>query len=110
MSVAGSSVTKAYLEVTAVEDQPPPIITMGPANQTLPINTVAILPCQASGEPKPTIGWFRNGNVVIDSESSRTNVKDSGTLIIDSKSFIRFSWMERVEALKIKYEYALTKE
>ena len=107
MSVAGSSVTKAYLEVTAVEDQPPPIITMGPANQTLPINTVAILPCQASGEPKPTIGWFRNGNVVIDSESSRTNVKDSGTLIIDSKSFIRFSWMERVE---IKYEYALTKE
>ena len=78
--------TKAYLEVTAVEDQPPPIITMGPANQTLPVNTVAILPCQASGEPKPTIEWFRNGNVIIDSESSRTNVKPSGTLIIDSKS------------------------
>ena len=82
---------------------------MGPANQTLPINTVAILPCQASGEPKPTIGWFRNGNLVIDSESSRTNVKDSGTLIIDSKSFIRFSWMERVE-LYIEYKYALTNE
>ena len=86
LSVAGSSVTKAYLEVTAVEDRPPPIITMGPANQTLPINTVAILPCQASGEPKPTIGWYRNGNVIVDSESSRTNVKASGTLIIDSKS------------------------
>ena len=26
LSVAGSSVTKAYLEVTAIEDQPPPII------------------------------------------------------------------------------------
>ena len=68
-----------------MEDQPPPIITMGPANQTLPINTIAILPCQASGEPKPIIGWYRNGNQIIDNESSRMNVQKSGTLIIDSK-------------------------
>ena len=58
---------------------------MGPANQTLPINTIAILPCQASGEPKPIIGWYRNGNQIIDNESSRMNVQKSGTLIIDSK-------------------------
>ena len=48
-SVAGSIATKAYLEVTALADEPPPIIDIGPANQTLPVNTLAILPCEASG-------------------------------------------------------------
>ena len=48
-SVAGSIATKAYLEVTAMADEPPPIIDIGPANQTLPVNTLAILPCEASG-------------------------------------------------------------
>ena len=69
-SVAGSIATKAYLEVTAMADEPPPIIKVclielpifwsiilyflhyqvGPANQTLPINTLAVLPCEASGK------------------------------------------------------------
>ena len=49
-SVAGSIATKAYLEVTALADEPPPIIDIGPANQTLPVNTLAILPCEASGK------------------------------------------------------------
>ena len=47
--MAGSIATKAYLEVTAMADEPPPIIKVGPANQTLPVNTLAVLPCQASG-------------------------------------------------------------
>ena len=85
LSVVGSTVTKAYLDVTAIEDQPPPIIAIGPANQTLPINTIAILPCQASGQPKPSISWFKNGSPIRDSLSSRMTVKDSGTLVIDSK-------------------------
>ena len=67
-SVAGSIAVKAYLEVimmmmmmmmmmilmlvqvTAMADEPPPIIMVGPANQTLPLNTLAVLPCEASGE------------------------------------------------------------
>ena len=49
------SLAKAYLEVTAMEDEPPPIIRAGPANQTLPVNTLAILQCEASGSPQPSI-------------------------------------------------------
>ena len=38
------------VQVTAMADEPPPIINVGPANQTLPLNTLAVLPCEASGE------------------------------------------------------------
>ena len=83
--MAGSSVTKAYLEVTVIEDLPPPIIAMGPANQTLPINTIAILPCQASGNPRPTISWFKDQNPISEIGTSRIMVEKTGTLVIDSK-------------------------
>ena len=42
--------TNAGVQVTAMADEPPPIIMVGPANQTLPLNTLAVLPCEASGE------------------------------------------------------------
>ena len=42
--------TNAGAQVTAMADEPPPIIMVGPANQTLPLNTLAVLPCEASGE------------------------------------------------------------
>ena len=42
--------TDAGAQVTAMADEPPPIINVGPANQTLPLNTLAVLPCEASGE------------------------------------------------------------
>ena len=87
LSVAGSSVTKAYLEVTAIEDQPPPIIEMGPANQTLPVGTIAVLPCQAFGNPKPSIKWMKNGERLNLGSSSRIVIEKSGTLVIDSKLF-----------------------
>eukprot|EP00095_Tigriopus_kingsejongensis_P009444 maker-scaffold108_size357748-snap-gene-2.20 protein:Tk09444 transcript:maker-scaffold108_size357748-snap-gene-2.20-mRNA-1 annotation:"conserved hypothetical protein" len=84
LSVAGSTLAKAYLEVTAIEDQPPPIIAMGPANQTLPVNTIAVLPCQASGNPKPSINWFKNQQPLYAVESSRIMIEASGTLVIDN--------------------------
>ena len=89
--------------MTALDDQPPPIIAIGPANQTLPVNTIAVLPCAASGSPKPKvvsclftfrlfvylllylqIGWLRAGRP-LHAASSRIMVEPSGTLVIDSK-------------------------
>ena len=84
-SVAGSISTKAYLEVTAMADEPPPIITVGPANQTLPINTLAILPCQASGSPAPTVSWMKNVEPISGLQyDPRITISSPGSLKIES--------------------------
>ncbi|KAJ8368424.1 hypothetical protein SKAU_G00084520 [Synaphobranchus kaupii] len=52
LTVAGSILAKAQLEVTDVlTDRPPPIIRQGPANQTLGVDGMALLKCQAAGDP-----------------------------------------------------------
>ncbi|XP_014681691.1 PREDICTED: roundabout homolog 2-like [Priapulus caudatus] len=81
LSVAGSSIAKAYLEVTAISDNPPPIIRQGPDNQTLALNSVAMLPCQASGTPAPSIRWYRN-TVPLLKNDPRITLLNSGTLQI----------------------------
>ncbi|GFU30687.1 roundabout homolog 2 [Nephila pilipes] len=83
LSGIGSSMAKAYLEVTAIGDLPAPIIKLGPANQTLPLNTVGMLPCEASGDPPPSIQWFVN-SAPLQTRNPRFVVLDSGTLQIDS--------------------------
>ncbi|KAF8795107.1 Roundabout like protein [Argiope bruennichi] len=83
LSGIGSSMAKAYLEVTAIGDLPAPIIKLGPANQTLPLNTVAMLPCEATGDPPPSIRWFVN-SAPLQTRNPRFVVLDSGTLQIDA--------------------------
>ncbi len=93
LNAAGSNIAKAFLTVTskcesigklifwshlytlctitsfiisAVSIQPPPVITHGPANQTLPINSLAILPCRATATKTPAISWMKNGALLVD--------------------------------------------
>lgn len=76
----GSVSTRARLTVPSQEDKPPPIILLGPVNQTLPVKSVANLNCRASGVPTPVISWYLDGNPVVFSE--RINITDSGSLTI----------------------------
>ncbi|KDR13839.1 Roundabout-like protein 2 [Zootermopsis nevadensis] len=78
---AGSVIWRARLTVTSPEDHPPPIITLGPTNQTLPVKSMAVLPCSAIGSPAPVITWYRDGAPVL--AGSRINISDSGTLQIN---------------------------
>ncbi|XP_072156554.1 roundabout homolog 1 isoform X2 [Bemisia tabaci] len=82
LSVAGSTTARAFLQVTSVEDVPPPIVEIGPSNQTLPLQSVATLPCQARGTPPPQIRWYKDGSSV--SASSRVSISSTGTLQIDN--------------------------
>ncbi|XP_066556050.1 roundabout homolog 2 isoform X5 [Amia ocellicauda] len=82
LTVAGSILAKAQLEVTDVlTDRPPPIIRQGPANQTLGVDSLALLKCQASGDPIPTISWLKDG-VSLLGKDSRMSLQDLGSLQI----------------------------
>ncbi|XP_028818348.1 roundabout homolog 2 isoform X1 [Denticeps clupeoides] len=84
LTVAGSILAKAQLEVTDVlTDRPPPIIRQGPANQTLGVDSVALLKCQASGDPIPNISWLKDG-VSLLGKDPRMSLQDLGSLQIRS--------------------------
>ncbi|KAL4648529.1 hypothetical protein GN956_G7301 [Arapaima gigas] len=82
LTVAGSILAKAQLEVTDVlTDRPPPIIRQGPANQTLAMDSVALLKCQASGDPIPTISWLKDGLSLL-GRDTRMSLMELGSLQI----------------------------
>ncbi|KAG9328812.1 hypothetical protein JZ751_010315, partial [Albula glossodonta] len=82
LTVAGSIQTRAQLEVTdALSDRPPPIIRQGPANQTMGVDGVVVLKCQASGDPAPTITWLKDG-VSLLGKDQRLSLLDLGSLQI----------------------------
>lgn len=83
LSVAGSSTARVFFQVTSPDEIPPPIIEIGPANQTLPKGSVAMLPCRSSGNPKPRVKWLY-GNAPIQL-TSRVQMVQSGTLRIDGE-------------------------
>lgn len=62
---------------------PPPLIDLGPADQTLPAHSVASLPCVARGDPQPSITWFKDSNPL--DISGRLTVTPGGTLKIDGQ-------------------------
>ncbi|XP_031630104.1 roundabout homolog 2 isoform X2 [Contarinia nasturtii] len=82
LSVAGSATIRAFLQVTSVDDIPPPIIQIGPANQTLPASSVAMLPCRAIGNPIPRIRWYKDGIPL--QTNQRQIIVQSGSLKIDN--------------------------
>lgn len=80
VNFAGSSFIRGKLSVTSDDDRPPPIITNGPSNQTLPIKSMAVFPCSAVGVPVPIIAWYFEGEALI--QNHRRNISNDGTLIL----------------------------
>uniref|UniRef100_A0A8D3BN76 Roundabout, axon guidance receptor, homolog 2 (Drosophila) n=1 Tax=Scophthalmus maximus TaxID=52904 RepID=A0A8D3BN76_SCOMX len=84
LTVAGSIMAKAQLEVAdALKDRPPPIIRQGPSNQTQALGGATLLRCQASGEPEPTVSWRKNGASLL-GKDPRFSLLDHGSLQIQS--------------------------
>ncbi|XP_039284041.1 roundabout homolog 2 [Nilaparvata lugens] len=88
LSVAGSTTVRAFLQVTSVDDVPPPIVEIGPSNQTLPIDSVANLPCQARGTPHPIIKWYKDSQPLDSTVNPRVNILTSGTLQINDLQLV----------------------
>uniref|UniRef100_A0A4W5KVJ8 Roundabout guidance receptor 2 n=1 Tax=Hucho hucho TaxID=62062 RepID=A0A4W5KVJ8_9TELE len=84
LTVAGSILAKAQLEVAdASKDRPPPIIRQGPSNQTQAVGSVALLRCQASGDPEPTVTWLKDGLSLL-GKDPRMALLEPGSLQIQS--------------------------
>ncbi|XP_073440561.1 roundabout homolog 2 isoform X6 [Dendrobates tinctorius] len=84
LTVAGSILAKAQLEVTDVlTDRPPPIILQGPTNQTLAVDGTALLKCKATGDPMPVISWLKEGFNFM-GRDTRLSILDKGSLQIKS--------------------------
>ncbi|EPY75447.1 hypothetical protein CB1_001657004 [Camelus ferus] len=82
LNVAGSIITKAYLEVTdVIADRPPPVIRQGPVNQTVAVDGTLVLSCVATGSPVPTILWRKDG-VLVSTQDSRIKQLETGVLQI----------------------------
>uniref|UniRef100_A0A673WWW8 Roundabout, axon guidance receptor, homolog 3 (Drosophila) n=1 Tax=Salmo trutta TaxID=8032 RepID=A0A673WWW8_SALTR len=77
ISVAGSILTKALLEVeSASSDRVPPIIRQGPANQTLAPGSTANLQCHVMGNPLPSIQWEKDGQRILG--DARVSLMENG--------------------------------
>uniref|UniRef100_A0A8C7YK96 Roundabout guidance receptor 2 n=1 Tax=Oryzias sinensis TaxID=183150 RepID=A0A8C7YK96_9TELE len=83
LTVAGSIMAKAQLEVADGKDRPPPIIRQGPSNQTQALGAVSVFRCQASGDPEPTVTWRKNGANLL-GKDPRFSVLEHGSLQIQN--------------------------
>ncbi|XP_005740158.1 roundabout homolog 3 isoform X1 [Pundamilia nyererei] len=82
ISVAGSILTKALLEVeSAPSDRVPPIIRQGPANHTLAPGSMAQLHCHIMGNPMPSIQWEKDGQRILGNDG-RISLMENGTFQI----------------------------
>ncbi|XP_068509225.1 roundabout homolog 3 isoform X3 [Syngnathus scovelli] len=82
ISVAGSILTKALLEVeSAPSDHVPPIIRQGPANHTYAPGSTAQLHCHVMGKPTPTIQWEKDGQRILGTDA-RIRLMENGTFQI----------------------------
>ncbi|XP_067350509.1 roundabout homolog 3 isoform X3 [Channa argus] len=82
ISVAGSILTKALLEVeSAPSDRVPPIIRQGPANHTLAPGSTAQLHCHIMGNPIPSIQWEKDGQRIL-GNNGRVSLMENGTFQI----------------------------
>ncbi|KAL3887349.1 hypothetical protein ACJMK2_027291, partial [Sinanodonta woodiana] len=82
-SSKGESKASARIIVREHDVRPPPIIKIGPHNQTLSLDSNALLLCQALGDPQPHIRWYRDGHP-LSMNDARYTLLSSGTLQISS--------------------------
>uniref|UniRef100_A0A8C7MZR3 Hemicentin-1 n=1 Tax=Oncorhynchus kisutch TaxID=8019 RepID=A0A8C7MZR3_ONCKI len=61
----------------------PPSISRGPTNITVTVNVQTTLSCEATGIPKPTVSWTKNGQTLnTDHNQNMYRLLSSGSLVV----------------------------
>ena len=61
-----------------------------PKNQTIPKGQTASFPCSATGDPAPSITWYKSSNPI--SSNVHLNVLSNGTLVVNSVTEQESGW------------------
>ncbi|XP_074600204.1 protein sax-3-like [Brevipalpus obovatus] len=83
VSPIGSVMARTSISVTAITTPPPPIIRLGPTDQVVREESVAMLLCEVAVETPSQVKWLFNEKPLSEEEPFRFLVLDSGTLQID---------------------------
>ena len=68
----------------------PPYFTQSPRNQTIPKGQTAKFPCNARGDPTPSIKWYKS-NVPVDSGENLV-ILSNGTLLVTRVTQLDSGW------------------
>ena len=68
----------------------PPIFSTSPMNQTIPKGQTASLSCSATGDPLPSIKWFKSQDSI--NNDLHFSILPNGTLLINSVSEQDSGW------------------
>ena len=60
----------------------PPKFVISPANQTVASGDTAVFSCQVTGDPQPTVIWYKSRNPL--SDNARYSILSNGTLLVKS--------------------------
>lgn len=95
VSESGSTLARAEIRFSSPADRPPPIINLGPANQTLAAGKSARMPCEAEeassinggGGSGLTVTWLKDGVplTTMTALDDRVDVAGDNTLTIRGK-------------------------
>ena len=82
VSGTGTSTALARLSLKIEPQQPPPIIQLGPVNQTLTEGNMAILHCQFTSKEKTSVSWLKEGIPIEFSSNEHFHLTDGHNLQI----------------------------
>ena len=85
VNAVGSEVARAHLEVTeSGAVRPPPVLAVLPGNQTLPLNSPALVPCRPA-DGAGQVSWMKDGQPVAPGQARVQLDTDGTSLKVDGE-------------------------
>lgn len=81
VSASGSSLARAEIKIVTSAERPPPLIQLGPVNQTLPLASATSMHCQTSSS-QDKVTWLKDGVPISTLGDSRIAITNDNTLHI----------------------------
>lgn len=87
VNAAGALVARTRLLVLGHDEVPPPVIEVGPTNQTLPLRSSVVLPCQTGGKTGITITWYKDEKP-LSGKLAKARQESDGSLHLQGMPFL----------------------